>query len=332
MSQNTKMEATPQDLETAEAISEQQMLRPSPAEIASIKEYCNITLQKRELEMEAKKETQTFREAAKAAKEKLFNIMKTNPENTITFSKDKLREMDVECAKEGFQSVPPFLRWLSINKDSPIKPEVIEEAIQSISAEDIDEMKAYNKENNIDASIREVLREILLQKIRQLIRSISQNVKLSPSLERGKKQHEVPECDDLAETVLQWHLNENRIKKKRDQCKESVTLFGGQIKDLQDPVEKFFDRTQTTSQKIVLNDRTFRLVKKTSVRKPRVGMTAVVPWINEAFDNLKIDNVRTFHKNSNQVLKYIQEKMDEVKGEEKSSVSLVAVKSTDTTN
>ena len=32
------MEATAQDLETAEAISEQQMLRPNPAEIASIKE------------------------------------------------------------------------------------------------------------------------------------------------------------------------------------------------------------------------------------------------------------------------------------------------------
>ena len=297
------MDATHEDLETAEAISEQQLLRPNPSEIASIKEYCNLTIQKRELELAAKKETQTFRDASKLAKEKLFNIMKTNPENTITFSKDKLREMDTECAKEGFQSVPPFLRWLSINKDSPIKPETIEEAIQSITAEDIDEMKNHNKENGIEASTRDVLREILLQKIRQLIRSVSQNVKLSPSLERGKKYHEVPERDDLAETVLEWHLNENRIKKKRDECKESVTLFGGQIKDLQNPVEKFFDRTQTTSQKVVLNDRTFRLVKKTSVRKPRVGMTSVVPWINDAFENLRIDNVRSFHKNSSQVLK-----------------------------
>ena len=78
---------------------------------------------------------------------------------------------------------------------------------------------------------------------------------MSTSLERGRKFHEVPEQDSLADMALQWHLNEQRMKRQRDVTREAVGEIVTHIKEKESLVEQFFVRTQTSSQKLVLQDK-----------------------------------------------------------------------------
>ena len=256
--------------------------------------------------------------------------MKSNPEKTVTFSKECLKKMENLCAAEGLVNVPPFLRWITTHKDSTIKFAMIEEAFADITTDDIAEQKSLDEANDALDGPRpflELLYEIILRKIKQQMRSVSESLKLSTSLERGKKYHEVPERDDLADLVMQWHLNEERTKKVRAQLKDTLGNFSGTIKEILPSVENYFTRSNTTSQKIVLQNRQFRLVKKTSTTRSRVGITVLGPWILSALQSVKtLDNLRHFQKNSSTVLSSIQNQLDTTPTTTKSVVSLCSLK------
>lgn len=164
-----------------------------------------------------------------SAKKELTEIMKGLEDKTFTFSKDRLRQMEMLCAAEGLPAVPPFVRWMTANKDSQIKDALIEEALESVTPEDIEEQKAHDLEagnvgdDGSPRSFREVLQDVIVTKMRQNVRSVTTSVKMTPNLERGRKYHEVPERDDLSEKVLAWHMNDHRIKKAREGLKDTVS-------------------------------------------------------------------------------------------------------------
>lgn len=94
-----------------------------------------------------------------------------------------------------------------------------------------------------------------MSKIRQNVRNVQETIKLSNSLERGRKFHEIPEQDALADFALQWHLNDQRMKRHRETTKDSIAEIVTHIKAKESLVEQFFVRTQTSSQKLVLQDK-----------------------------------------------------------------------------
>jgi hypothetical protein len=95
------------NLEESDAIAEAQMLRPNGDEVAAIKEYCNLVLEKRTLESNSKEELKPMREKIVESKKGLMDLIKTYEDKTFTFSKDKLKEMEQACAAEGLPAVPP---------------------------------------------------------------------------------------------------------------------------------------------------------------------------------------------------------------------------------
>lgn len=95
------------DLEESNAIAEAQMLRPNADEVAAIKEYCNLVLEKRTVESNVKEESKPVRDKIAEAKKSLLDSIKTFEDKTFTYSKDKLKEMEQICAAEGLPAVPP---------------------------------------------------------------------------------------------------------------------------------------------------------------------------------------------------------------------------------
>lgn len=65
------------DLEDANAIAEAQMLRPNSDEVAAIKDYCSLVLEKRTLESNSKEEWKPIRDKITEAKKALLEMMKT---------------------------------------------------------------------------------------------------------------------------------------------------------------------------------------------------------------------------------------------------------------
>ena len=316
-----------EDLQEADTIAETQLLKPSALEIAAIKEYCKWVLEKRGLEADLKEKTKAFREAAKAAKTELLEFMKTSEDKTLTFSKAKLGELESVCAAEGLPGVVPYLRLVTSQKDSPIKAAFLEEALSTLTVDDLDEMKQSDKDNSVGPRpFRDLLMDVILFKLRHSIRSVTETLKMSGSLERGKKFHEIPENDSLADKFLVWHQNEARLKKAREAHKDTMADLATKIKECEAQVQVFFTRTQTTSQKLVLQDKTYRLVRKTTTKTSRVGLTTVQPWITECLDQFKVDTFRSFQKQQATVLKELQSRMDTQPIEAKTSVQLVAIK------
>lgn len=129
--------------------------------------------------------------------------------------------------------------------------------------------------------------------------------------------------------ALQWHLNEQRLKRSREVTRENVGEIVKHIKEKESLVEQFFVRTQTSAQKLVLQDKSYRLVHRATSRKSRVGFTMVSPWITEVLDTLEINTFRSFLKHQADVLRGLQERIEKLPVETKMSVSLVACKTPD---
>lgn len=108
--------------------------------------------------MQSHKElTKPFRDAVSSAKQDLVESFKALEDKLVTLSKTKLKECELDCAKEGFCSLPLYVRIQVTNKDIPIKQEFLEEALSSVGPEDIDELKAQDKEAGVTRSFRELL-------------------------------------------------------------------------------------------------------------------------------------------------------------------------------
>jgi hypothetical protein len=209
---------------------------------------------------------------------------------------------------------------------------MLQDILQNLSQEDLDEVKAIDAEKDpkVKRPFREILQDAVLLKLRQTIRSVSESVRLSQSLERGRKFHEIPDRDDLADKALIWHMNEERIKKARAQLKEDMGDLASQIKEAEESVDAFFVRTQTTSRQLTLENKNYRLMRKVTSKKSRVGITTVGPWITETFDLFKVDTFRNFQKAQSQILKDLESRLDTVPITTKSSVSLVIMKTQET--
>ena len=136
---------------------------------------------------EHKDSTRPLREAVANAKKSLLEKMKSHEDRTVCLSKAQLKDFENTCASEGLDSVPPYLRLIITNKDSPLKPTMIEEAIAEISTEDIDEIKALDAEKDLSRPFREILFDAVILRVRQRVRGVSESIRLSRALERGKK-------------------------------------------------------------------------------------------------------------------------------------------------
>lgn len=189
--------------------------------------------------------------------------------------------------KEQFQlavkecpEVPPlYVRLLRGNKDSSITPEIVEDAIDSVTDEDIAEHKSV-----VDA---------ILHHVRNAIRTYKTTLSLSDSRERNQHVYETPSLpDDLFQHVLAWHLSTQKLNESAIKHKAELTEVTQAINATKPIVESFFERTGVMTQRVNLEDTPYRITRKVSVRHPKIGIPKLKALLEDQ-GTQNLDRLRT---------------------------------------
>lgn len=308
-----------QSLRKAEsAMQSAQQVKPEAKELEAIKLFCSTEVKRRTTVQTSGEATKALRATQKALRESLMKDLPTEAPRCYALSKDDHKRLEARAASEGLGGgMPPYLRLIQGNKDAGITPEVIQEAIESISEEDLKEAGSDSPE--------EALKKVVMQNIRRIIRSITESLKLVPSLPRGTNTYDIPEAPTkVADKMYALWAAEQGIKKALEERKAVASPPSGELDALKQRVEAFFIRTGLTAQRIVVEGKPYRLVRRVSVRKPRVGVGKVELFLNEIFSEPPFKNTTEFRPS--ELIRAIQVQLASIAPESKSSVSLCAVK------
>jgi len=257
-------------LETAEtAMAEAQVVKPDSKELEAIKLFCAEEIKQRERVAAVSEDIKGLRAQQKAHKDALTKglqgLQADGKAKCAMLSKADAARLESLTAAAGIPSVPPYVRLVQANKDATITVEVIQEAIESLSEDDI-----------VDAGsgggAAEAIKAAVLQTIRRTIRSFTESLKLMPSVQRGLGPYDVLECSpEMADAMYGLWSTEQALKKALASKKADPEITA-KMTDFKARIEAFFIRTGLTAQRIVVENKPFRLVRRVSVRKPKVGI------------------------------------------------------------
>ena len=296
-----------------------QQVRPEPEELAAIKAFCQAEIVKRESVKASNEELKGLRAELKKLRDGLMAPLRAVEHHCVMMSKADAKRLDTAAAAAGVPPVPPYLRLTTNSKDSAVTPEVIQEAIECITPEDLTEAAA-------EVGQAGALRHVVLANIRRLVRSFVDRVTMHPGVPRGLNVYDISEASSaMADVMLQMWTLEVRIKAALEARKQAAQ-GGPQTDGLKDRIEGLFVRTGLTAQRIVVEGRTYRLVRRVSVRKPKVGMTKLEEMLTTV---LAEPALRAGGLKTSELIRGLHIQLASVPPETKTSVSLCAVRQTD---
>lgn len=239
----------------------------------------------------------------------------------LCVSKVDAARLEKLAAANSVPSMPLFLRKLQTNKDNNITPEIVKEAIDSITEEALDELC----DDKANKGSREVLREAVLRNIRLLIRGQSESIRMVPNLPRGQTLYDVPEASPaVADAMFRSWTLEHQIREALSRRKQDPEVIQAQQR-LKERVEAFFVRTALSAQRLVVEGRQYRLVRRISVRKPKIGIGRLEKLLDEILKDFSGGSFRPA-----ELARALQVQVASVAPESKSVVSLCAIKPAET--
>jgi cell division septum initiation protein DivIVA len=305
------MPSLKENLDTADRIIEQSGIKPELKELDAIKLYCNFEVKRKAILESLNTTLKELRRKLADARQKLETILGSN--ECVALSKASCERLDLLSAQLGIEKTPRYCRKLKANKDANITTETIEEALSTLTEEDIKE--AAEKSN--DKTTKNVIKTLVLTNIRRIIRSFTETTKISKSIQRGSNLYDVPEAsEELANCMFEIHKTEQEIK---NLLEEKPSEADSTIKEA---VEKFFIRTGLTAQRIVVEGSPYKLVRRISIKKTKIGIGA----FEKILENV-LDTTNSF--NTSDLMRSIQIQISEIPPETKSTVGLTAFKNKD---
>jgi hypothetical protein len=244
------------------AISEEAYARSIPIvaldqEKAALRDFCTLQLRKREF-TSANEQTKKYRDTIKTTKAAVLEFMTRSDIQCLVFSKDQHASAQEELP-DTIDMIPMYVRLVRTNKDSAITPDVVDEAIDAVTPADIEEHKG--------------IVPAIMAKVRMEIRTYVNSVKLMHNKERNQNIYDIPEVPpQLYPLLIQWHTAQEMLSAQQQQNRESVSEITASINRVKSTVSTFFERTNTLNQRVVLNDKTYRISRKVSVRHEKVGL------------------------------------------------------------
>jgi hypothetical protein len=298
--------------ESETALQEIVRVRPENEEKKAIKTFCNEEVRRKNQSAEANAALAELRKQQKVLKAELAK------HKCLMLSKEDRARFEKSCAAAGFESMPPYLRTVKTNKDASITPEVIQEGIEALTPQDISECA----EGRDDAAA--VLKEVILKSIRRIIRSFTETTKLMHNMPRGQTSYDTDVADlNVAETMYKSWTTDQEIKKLLASRKIDPDL-NKEHSILKERVESYFIRAGITTQRIVVDAKQYKLVRRVSVRKSKIGIGQVDKMLDQVLVGL---NASAFKPA--EVIRSLQILITSLPPETKSSIKLCAVKADD---
>lgn len=300
-----------------------QVVKPDGKELEAIKSFCAEEIKQRDRVATVAEQIKTLRAQQKAHKESLMKALQAlEPDGKAKcamLTKADAARLEALAAAAGVPAVPAYVRLVQTNKDATITVEVIQEAIESLTEDDIREAT-----KGPEGTAAEAIKAAVLQNVRRSIRSFTESLKIMPSVQRGLGPYDVLECTtEMADTMYALWTTDQELKEALAAKKADPEVVA-KMADFKTRIEAFFIRTGLTAQRIVVENKPFRLVRRVSVRKPKVGIGLFEKMLNESLAENPI--TRAFRPS--ELIRALQIHVSSVAPETKSTVALCAVKAT----
>jgi len=290
-----------------EALEEIVKVKPENEEKKAIKNFCNEEVQRKAAAQKISEDVANLRAVQKECKAKLSKV------KCVMLSKDDNTKYQKLCAAEGLPAMPPYLRTIKTNKDGSITPEIVQEAIDCLTPQDLEEASGGRPV--------EIIKEAILKALRRIIRTYTETTKLMDNMPRGLTVYDMDTATPaVAETMYTSWRTQHEIKKLHDSKKIDPDVSKAH-NVLKEKVEAYFIRAGITAQRIVVDSKPYKLVRRVSVRKAKIGIGQVEKMLDQVLVEVKADSFKPA-----EVCREIQILMTSLPPETKSSIKLCAVK------
>jgi len=302
------------DLNTSEVVMQKaRVVKPDATELDAIKQFCTIDVHRKSSTMEVTKTLKELRGKQKDLKRQLEAEMKSS--KCMALTKEQNETYSKQADALGFSMVP-YVRIVSANKDSSITPELVQEALESITHEDFRETE--------DGSLEDKVKSIIMTHIRRTIRSFTETLRLMPSLPKGVSNYDILETSDsMAQKMFDISSLDHTIKQHLATKKQLVS-DSGPIQEYKQKIESFFIRTGLTNQRIVVEGKPYKLSRRISIRKPKIGIGKLETFLIEILKDTRLVNPSDFRPK--EIIRALQIQISSVAPETKSSVTLSSIK------
>jgi hypothetical protein len=281
------MKRTRDDLEEADRVSEQQVVKPSAQEKSAISSYCSLSLQVKKIEEKLKEQVVSLKPEIKALRVALLDTVKKGD--------DEIFQIPQELRKH--LAVPPYIRLVKNNKDLTITPEVISEALQAVTEADVLEAQG---------SPSEILINTILASVRRIVRSFSEQIKLTESVPRGIKPADIPFASaELSKQAIALHEHSSVVLNAEAEKRTSVAAAKAAMTEKQPSLEQFFERSGITHQRVMLDNKPFNLCRRLTVSKTKVTFKL----LQDVLEN--VDIVKSF-KTKQDILDAIKHRKQDI--------------------
>lgn len=250
------------------------------AEKQNLSTFCNLCLKSKSITEKTKDTLKDAKDNLKNLRERMMNLMKNI--DVVLIPVDVRRRINVDLDEE----MPPYIRVVKNNKDNVVTIDTIKDCIMNISPEDVIES---SKENGVDT-----LLNLILNGLRRNIRSYTQQVRLVHSVPRGIKAADIEIANqEQIECAVEMHKLLLTILNTEEGKREILKELKQQIKEKQPDIESFFDKTNVNSQRVILENCAYNLIRRVSICKPKLNIRTVNNIFIETLNELLIQKSKT---------------------------------------
>lgn len=307
-----------EELQLSDAIAHDQLIEPTPNERKCLSAYCNLSLVCKKAEQEASEQTKALKPIIKDLRAKLLDTLKETQCEILLIPHDLRKEADKRLASLSLPALPPYIRLIKNNKDLSINAETINDAIDSLNAQDLEEIEEC--ENGKEALIK-----CVLNSLRRVIRSYSEQIKLSDSVPRCIKACDVMfASEELALEAIRLHEESSIVlqteSRKRDNIAQAKHEMALKVPD----IETYFNRGSLTHQRIVLENQPYNLCKRISVIKPKITLKVLEDMLDKGLKQLKTkkDAIKYIENNKELFIKNILKGVETIPSQTKVKIHL----------
>lgn len=292
---------------------------PLDAEKAAIKTYCQKTIRKKAIAAEGAEERKKLKSEANRAKKQIMEYMAQREMECMVLSREDFKRLEEATSDQGVPMVPLYCRMVRTNRDANVTQAVIDDAIESVSVEDITDLQATGK------TFAEALQMAILMHVRHAIRSFTTSLKATDVREKGTPLYEVPEVpQELVKAVVDMHMAGHKLKAAAADNKAEISEVTKDLNALKPAVQQFFERTGVMSQRVLMDNVPYRIARKVSVRHEKIGVTKVEAWLTEAVKG--VNSLADFQRKTNAIKTALVRQLQSVPPTTKTEISLQAVR------
>jgi len=266
-------------LEEADEEVKKKVIKPNEDERRALSLYCEKSLKCKEKQAEIKNSVKQMKVQVADLRKSLLHAMKQSGKEVFVIPKLMLRKAELEAQKKKFSMPPAYLRLKTNSKDLSITDEVISEAVDSLSDQDIADQEMLSGKSALAKAIIDI--------VRRNIREYKEQFIMSPSIPRGIRHVDIDDAEeDCAKMAVELFFLQQTISEKEAGGKGDLTELKQVMKIVEPKVDQYFVRGNFTSQRIQLGELPYTLVRRVAQSKPRMNFKMLENMVSQGVDDI----------------------------------------------